>query len=311
MKMRLGAQISPERFTWPEYLQAFQTADEAGLDTAWVPDHFLPTLSADKTGPHPDCWTLLAALAMKTHRIRIGSLVTCVGFRHPSVVARIAAGVDIVSGGRLEFGIGAGWMAEEHTFFGMPFPPAAERVKRLDEAVQICRLLWTQTTSDFQGQYYQLKGAPLAPKPVQKPHPPIVIGGSGEKLTLRVVAKFADEWNVVGSPSMYAKKARVLEEHCRAIGRDPKSIRRSAAMPLVMADDPAVGEKVVQTMAERRRISPDEARGMMLVGTPQEVAKQVQAWLDLGVSHLIIQVTQPQLMASVVRLAKEVLPKVG
>ena len=158
--MRFGVQVATERVGWDDTVKMFHQAEEAGLDTAWVPDHFLPTLAADRGGSHPDAWTLLPALAARTSTIRIGVLVTCVGFRHPSVLARAAANVDLISGGRLEFGIGAGWMREEHEWFGMPFPPPGERARRLEEAVQLCKLLWTQPRASFKGRYYWLERRP-------------------------------------------------------------------------------------------------------------------------------------------------------
>ena len=306
--MRFGLQVATERVGWQDTLRIFQRAEEIGLDTAWLPDHFLPTLAPDRMGPHPDAWTLLAALAAKTSRIRIGTLVTCNGFRHPSGLARIAANIDVISNGRVELGIGAGWMREEHEWFGMPFPSAGERARRLDEAVQVCKLLWTQPRATFDGKYYQLRDAPMEPKPVQKPHPPVMIGGSGEKLVLRTVAQYADEWNMTGSVSDFVRKGAILEQHCRAVGRDRQSIRRSVTIPLALTDTAEAAMKVVETLTQRRRISIEDARGKLLAGTPDQVAEQVRAYEGVGVSHVIVQLSAAQHMAGVERLAKDVAP---
>ncbi len=306
--MRFGVQVATERVGWDDTVQMFHQAEEAGLDTAWVPDHFLPTLAADRGGSHPDAWTLLPALAARTSTIRIGVLVTCVGFRHPSVLARAAANVDLISGGRLEFGIGAGWMREEHEWFGMPFPPPGERARRLEEAVQLCKLLWTQPRASFKGRYYWLEEAPMEPKPVQVPHPPVLIGGSGEKIVLRTVAEHADEWNMSGPPSQFRAKGSVLEEHCRTVGRDPGSIKRSVATPLAVTDTPEQATKLAETLAARRGISVEDARERLLAGTPDQLPGQVQAFADAGVSHIIFQVSQPRHMAGAVRFAREVAP---
>jgi len=175
----------------------------------------------------------LGALAARTERLRLGLMVTGNIYRHPAVLANIATTVDVISKGRLDFGIGAGWNELECSMYGIELYTPGERIRRLDEACEVIKLLWTQTVANFDGKYYHLKDARCEPKPVQKPYPPFVIGGGGEQLTLRVVAKYASVWNFVGgSVDTFRHKVEVLEGHCAAIGRDPKTIELSIQWPI-------------------------------------------------------------------------------
>jgi F420-dependent oxidoreductase-like protein len=203
------------------------------LDHAWLWDHMLP-LGGDPWGACLENWTLLGALAAQTSRLRIGHLVTSNLYRSPPVLAKMATTVDIISGGRLVLGIGAGWSSPEQDAYGAPRLSAGERIGRLAEACQIIRRAWTEPVFDFHGRYYQLRGVHAEPKPVQVPHPPILIGGKGERRTLRVVAEHADIWNFSASRDDAVGEFRrlngVLDAHCRAIGRDPGTIRRSVQL---------------------------------------------------------------------------------
>lgn len=193
----------------------------------WLFDHFVP-INGHVTGPCLDGWTLLGALAAVTTRVRLGLMVGCNGYRHPAVLAKIATTVDQVSQGRLDMGLGAGWFELEYGMYGLPFAPPAQRIHELDEACTVLKQLWTEEVSNFTGTYYTLTAARHEPKPVQRPYPPFTIGGGGEKLTLRVVAKHAAIYNAPGgTPAEVAHKNAVLDEHCRALGRDPATIRRS------------------------------------------------------------------------------------
>src|SRR5690348_10469046 len=193
--MRFAIKTRPEHTPWARILDVWQAADEISLfESAWNWDHFYP-LTGDLTGPNLEGWTMLAALAQATRRIRIGCQVTGMIYRHPAVLANMAATVDIVTGGRLILGVGAGWNQEECDAYGITLPPLKERFDRFDEGVEAMIGLLTNTTTDFDGRYVQLRNARCEPKPVQRPHPPIAIGGNGEKRTLRTVARFAQEWN--------------------------------------------------------------------------------------------------------------------
>ena len=239
MTIRVGLKLSQQVFTLDAQREAWRMVDDAGFDHLWLFDH-LVAIHADGPTPIYDGWTLLASAAEVTKRTHIGLNVTGNLYRHPGLLAKIAVTVDHLSGGRLEVGIGAGWNEPEFGQYGMPFPAsAAERIDRLDEACQVLKALWTEPRASFAGRYYTLRDAIAEPKPVQRPHPPLWVGGNGPKRTLRVAATRADVWscdvwptNAAAMESTYALSA-VLDEHCAAIGRDPKSIRRAH---VVLAD---------------------------------------------------------------------------
>jgi F420-dependent oxidoreductase-like protein len=210
--------------------QVWKAADEAGFDQIWNSDHLAKTPSSgDPTGPILDAWTALAAQAADTKRIRIGVLVTGNIHRHPSLLAKMATTVDHISGGRLEVGLGTGWNQDALGRLGMPVPDVPARARMLDEACRVLIALWTQERATYKGRFYEIKDAIAEPKPVQKPHPPIVIGGRGAKVVTRVAARYAQGWNTSGSRGYDtdAEAVKALDEHCRALGRDPKTLRRS------------------------------------------------------------------------------------
>jgi F420-dependent oxidoreductase-like protein len=226
--LRFGIKTAQQYTTYEDMLRVWLEADSIPIiEHAWLFDHFIP-IAGNIAGPCLEAWTLLAAFAARTQRLRIGVMVTGNTYRHPAVLANMGATVDIISHGRLDFGIGAGWNELEHTAYGIPLYTPGERICRLGEACEVIKRLWTEPVANFEGQYYQLKNAYCEPKPIQKPYPPFVIGGSGEQLTLRVVAKYADIWNFAGGPiDMFRHKNEVLNGHCAAIGRDPATIERS------------------------------------------------------------------------------------
>ncbi|MGN6564477.1 MAG: LLM class F420-dependent oxidoreductase, partial [Thermomicrobiales bacterium] len=232
-RLSFGIKTAPQHTTYAAMLALWEQADATPVfEHAWLFDHFAP-INGHLDGPCLEGWTLLAAYAARTTRLRVGLMVTGNTYRHPAVLTNIAATTDIISGGRLDFGIGAGWNQYEHTSMGIELYAPGERIRRLNEACEIYKLLCTQHLTDFDGRYYQLKEARCEPKPIQKPYPPIVIGGSGEQLTLRVVARHADIWNFVGgSIETFQHKDRILREHCAAVGRDPEAIERSVQIPV-------------------------------------------------------------------------------
>lgn len=268
---------------WPAPAQDFETvkdlclhAEATGWDGIWYADHFMP--NADNTRVDwPECWTTLAALAVTIPRLRIGSLVAGNTYRHPAVLAKMAATVDHLSGGRMVLGLGAGWQENEHRQYGIPFHTLGERLARLDEACAVIKSLYDQEESDFDGQYYQLRGATLEPKPLQA-RLPLLIGGGGERVTLRIAARWADEWNVWGTPETLQHKIDVLGRHCRELGRDPDSIHKSAQALLFMSDD--------ESWLQQRRNSPLQMPA--LIGNPAELRDLVAAYADAGVDELII-----------------------
>jgi len=223
--MRFAFKTSPQDTTWADMLAVWEAADDIDLfESGWTFDHFYPIFS-DPTGPCLEGWVTLIALAQATQRLRLGCMVTGNVYRHPAVLAKMAATLDIISGGRLELGLGAGWNEEECAAYGIDLPPLRERFDRFEEAVQVIVSLLANETTDFDGRHYQLKAARCEPKPEQRPHPPICIGGGGERRTLRAVARWAQHWNVPGGGvEVFEHKRDVLHEHCADIGRDPSEI---------------------------------------------------------------------------------------
>jgi F420-dependent oxidoreductase-like protein len=232
--MRFGIKTAPQHTDWHDMLDVWRGADDIDIfESAWNFDHFYPILGMDSHGPCLEGWTMLAAMAQATRRIRIGCLVTGVVYRHPAVLANMAATVDIVSDGRLELGLGAGWNEEECGAYGIELGSLRERFDRFDEAVEVIVSLLSKQTTTFDGSYFQLREAWCEPKPVQRPHPPIVIGGTGERRTLRTTARWAQHWNFPGGPvELWQRKRDVLHEHCAAIGRDPSEIVTSVHIRL-------------------------------------------------------------------------------
>jgi F420-dependent oxidoreductase-like protein len=223
--MRFAFKTAPQHTTWAGILAIWQAADDIEVfESGWTFDHFYPIVS-NTTGPCLEGWTTLIALAQATRRLRLGTLVTGVHHRHPAVLANMASTLDIISGGRLELGIGAGWNEQESEAYGLDLGTPRQRSDRLDEACAVLIGLLSQETTTFKGEYYQLTEARNQPKGVQKPHPPICIGGNGERRTLRTAARFAQHWNFLGgTPGEFVHKRDVLHAHCYDIGRDPAEI---------------------------------------------------------------------------------------
>ncbi len=268
---------------WPAPMQNFDTvldlcrhAEATGWDGIWFADHFMPN-AEDTSTPWPECFTTLSALAVSVPRVRIGSLVAGNTYRHPAVLAKMAATIDHFSGGRFVLGLGAGWQENEHRQYGIPFYDVAERLARLDEACAVITEVYGQTKSDFNGRFYQLTGASLEPKPLQRPLP-LLIGGGGEKVTLKIAARWADEWNVWGTPDTLRHKIGVLKDHCAALGREIGDIHKSAQALLFMSED--------QAWLEQRRQTPMQMATM--IGTPAEIAAIVDDYAAAGVDEIIV-----------------------
>lgn len=238
--MRFGIKTAPQHTSWGDMLDVWRAADEVELfETAWNFDHFYP-LQGDKNGPCLEAWVTLSALAQATSRIRIGCMVNGVPYRHPALVANMAASLDIVSGGRLELGLGAGWNEQETKAYGIDLLPMGQRMDRFEEAVEVIDSLLVHEITTFQGKYFQLEQARCEPKAPQQPRPPIVIGGGGEKRTLRIAARFAQHWNLpFATPEVFHKKNEILLAHCEAVGRDSSLIMRSVQIESTADQDPA------------------------------------------------------------------------
>jgi F420-dependent oxidoreductase-like protein len=268
--MRFGLFTGLTGIPWTRLQKLWTHIEDTGWDAAFVTDHFMPNVP-DPVEDTLECWTALAGLAQTTTRLRIGTLVSGNTYRHPAVLAKMATTIDIMSNGRLICGMGAAWQANEHAAYGIPFYTVGERLSRLEEACQVLINLWQQPKTTLTGKYYQLTDAPLFPKAIQQPHPELLIGGGGEKRTLRIAAKYADHWNVWGGPGILARKGRVLEEHCSSIGRDPAQIIRSANMPLLITDNVAEGERVVRGLMQRFGRSEADARDTVLKGSIAQI----------------------------------------
>ena len=261
---------------WPVIRDLARHAEATGWDGIWFADHFLPN-TADAGQPVLECWTVLAGLAAAVPRLRLGSLVSGNTYRHPAVLTKIATAVDQVSDGRVVLGLGAGWQENEHVAYGIPFYDTGERLARLDEACQVIRALLARGRADFAGRFYQLRDAPLEPKPVQDPLP-LLIGGGGEKVTMRIAARYADEWNVWGTPEILRHKIAILERHCAEVGRGPAEIRRSAQALVFMSDDH-------DWLESRRAAGIDRAA---IIGTPLEIRAVLEEYAEAGVDEFIV-----------------------
>ena len=271
--MRFGFWPGPNN-SWNDTLALAKHAEAGGWHSVWYADHFMPN-QEDTSGPTSECWTTLAGLAASVPRVRIGALVSGNTYRHPAVLAKMAANVDNISGGRCVLGLGAGWQENEHRAYGIEFSTLGGRMSRFEEACQVVTGLFSNGKTNFAGKHYQLTDAPLAPKPVQSPLP-LLIGGGGEQRTLRIAAKYANEWNVWGTPEVLAHKGAILNRYCEEIGRDPKSIARSTQGMLMFTEDAAVLERM---KASGRPVIGGDGPGIRAI---------VERYAEAGVDELII-----------------------
>lgn len=288
-KLKFGACLNlvPEflkKHDWKGLRQIAMECESLGYDSIWVMDHF-----GWDTGPDIfECWTTLSALAASTGKIRLGTLVLCNSYRYPSLLAKMAATLDVISNGRLDFGIGAGWRQIEYETFGVPFPPPKVRVAQLREAVTLIKRLWTEEKTSFNGKYYQIHGAEFGPKPMQRPNPPIWIGAYGEKVMLRIVAELADGWNIVDTtPEQYAHKMEVLKKHCSSVKRGINGIMKSLLLPVIIDRNSEKARKKVQ------QIKPSQISGnsfkTRIVGNPDECIQRIKEYQKLGMTHFLIE----------------------
>ncbi len=286
----------PTEEHWNTMLGVAKQAEALGFKSAWVYDHF-------HTVPEPtqevtyEAWTLMAALAVTTDTIRLGQMCTCNGYRPPAYLAKVAASIDVMSGGRLEMGIGGGWYEHEFNAYGYGFPKASVRLGQLDEAVQIFKKLWTEEEASFEGKYYTLDGAISQPKPVQGPHIPIWVAGGGEQLTLRTAAKYADATNFGSTPESFAHKLSILEAHCERHDRDPAEITNSSSLNVIIAEDEAAVARRRDHIESRFATVVSDASGTMdrwfgehqsAVGTPEQIVEKIKAYEAEGCDYLIL-----------------------
>ncbi|HLH22695.1 MAG TPA: TIGR03560 family F420-dependent LLM class oxidoreductase [Chloroflexota bacterium] len=316
--MKLGVLVETEDgLTWDRWRRIVAAVERLGFESLWLSDHFLSLSSSERESL--ECWVALTVAAAETTRVRLGPLVSPMTFRPPALLARMAVAVDHLSGGRLVLGVGAGWNDVEHRAYGIPYPPARERLDLLAEGIEVIRRLCEEGPAHYVGRYYQLDGADLQPKPRQRPRLPLLIGGMGERRTLPLVARYADEWNLTtADPALYRAKSERLAACCREIGRDPATIARSVAVGLLVGRDAAeLGARCEVLRRLLPRLAPlslgeiPEAMRAVgwVVGTPAEVAAQLRALAAAGVERAMLQLTDQTDLAALELVAHEVMPE--
>jgi F420-dependent oxidoreductase-like protein len=282
-KMELAGIVDPQE-KWAKAVEVAVLAEELGYDSVWVYDHFhnVPVPAHETMF---ECWTTLAAVSQRTDRVRLGQMVGCAAYRNPGLLAKITSNLDVISGGRLDWGIGAGWYDHEFKAYGYEFLSAKDRIRVLRETVEIVKLMWSEPDAHYQGRHFTISGAQCDPKPVQQPHPPIWIGGGGEQLTLRVVARHADRSNFGGKPHEFAHKTEVLKGHCRDVGRDYDEIVKTWSPEVFIREDE---QEIIDGGTRSFWGEPfDSWREGNLVGTPEQVCEKLRTYADLGVGGIV------------------------
>lgn len=306
MSIHLGVSLSEGNATWAELLEGARLVESLGFDSVWAPDHFL---TGDGKGQYLESWQVLAAWAALTTRVRLGPLVTPIDFRHPAVLAKMAATLDHVSNGRVILGLGSGWHEPEYSQFGLRFGPPAERVARLAETAAICRSLFDRQRTTFEGRYYRLNDALCEPKPLQQ-RLPILFGVGGDR-AIRLAGRYADWWNGFGTPELIAQKLALVRAGAARAGRNAEAITPSVTIrPLIVRDSRAEIEAQLRVVSERHRLSRADT-DYMLAGSAPEVAARLREYLALGVRTFIVQQRVPWDAVSLERLSREVRPLVG
>jgi alkanesulfonate monooxygenase SsuD/methylene tetrahydromethanopterin reductase-like flavin-dependent oxidoreductase (luciferase family) len=260
--------------------------EKLGYDSVWLDDHLMYNEWLTF-----ECWTTLSALASFTSKIRLGTMVSCNAHRDPALTAKMATTLDVLSGGRLEFGVGAGTQEAEHVAYGFGFPKPTVRIDRLAEALEVTSQLWTQKKANYNGKYYSLKDAVCEPKPLQKPHPPITVGGNGELLMKKATTPYADrfDWGFLSSLEEYKRKLEILDEQCKAVGRNFKDIEKSCwpgGQVIIARSQSEVREKISQQKSAN--VSLEDYKKTILAGTSNECIEQLQVYVDLGVTYFML-----------------------
>ena len=305
---------------WPAMLRVAQLAEAGPWESVWVYDHFHTTPVPTSEATH-EAWTLMAAFAASTERVRLGQMCTCMSYRNPAYLAKVAATVDHVSAGRVEMGIGAGWYEHEWRAYGYGFPAARERLRALDEGVQIMRQAWTTGTATLDGQIYQVNGAIVRPLPLQEGGIPLWIAGGGEKVTLRIAARYAQYTNFAGDPDEFQRKSELLRGHCQDVGTDFDSIVRSANYNVLIGrDERELADRRAWLLDHySRQIGAEQAEKVVAgnatgacIGTPEQIAEKLNAMRDLGMSYAILNFAESAYDTSGIELFEsEVLPGLG
>jgi alkanesulfonate monooxygenase SsuD/methylene tetrahydromethanopterin reductase-like flavin-dependent oxidoreductase (luciferase family) len=304
--LHFGVQLQAQGTTWADYARGVQAVEDLGFGSVWTFDHLLPFVGPDDR-PCFETLTTLAAMAVLTSKARIGVLVNGVLYRSPAVLAKAAAQVDEMSGGRLDFSLGAAWAEREFKAYGLDFAPMAERYARLDEALRLVKLLWAQDRTTYRGRFYQVEDAPCDPKPVQSPHPPITIGGAGLG-SLRIAAAHANRLNVVGPAAKCAERITKLEELCAETGRNFDDIELSAHPNIAVAPTADQAEALARRAAAANSQDLDTQRDNWLIGTPADVVESLRGYIAVGVNHFVFAAGHPFDLAPLRLLQQEVFP---
>lgn len=287
------------------------TAEQSGFDSVWVMDHLYQIANVGpETDPMLEAYTLLAALAARTSKASLGTMVTGVTYRNPALLAKEVTTLDVISKGRAILGIGAAWNESEHAGYGFEFPAVKERMDRLEEALQICRGMFTQERFTFEGRYYRTSDVLNEPRPIRAAGIPILVGGGGEKRTLRLVAKYADACNFFGNLPEIKHKIEVLERHCEEVGRDPAEITKTRLGGLVIAPTAAEVERKGELVRQQRNIPQERYDSYFVAGDPDRVGQQVRGYLDGGLDGLIFNVHDAADL-EVIELAGKTLSGIG
>jgi F420-dependent oxidoreductase-like protein len=267
-------------------------ADKLRYDSVYAYDHFIPHYAYEKHKTFFECFTLISAIASVTKNVKIGQVVTCNSYRNPGLIAKMVATLDAITNGRAELGIGAGWYEEEYVAYGYDFPTNKIRIEQLDESISIIKQMWEKKYATFLGKHYSIKKAVSNPKPVQKPHPLIMVGGSGEKCLLKVVAKHADRYNLYfGTPAEMTRKIAVIKEHCAAVGRKFSEIEYSVVLPcLVRVDQKTVQKDLIKRKKKGMKTEQykQALAGGNAIGTPDEIVRGLRKYAEIGVTHFVL-----------------------
>jgi alkanesulfonate monooxygenase SsuD/methylene tetrahydromethanopterin reductase-like flavin-dependent oxidoreductase (luciferase family) len=299
-KIRFSVALSNQNIAWADYLAAVKAADEMAFETFWTFDHLMP-IGGNMDGPCHECYTTMAAFAAATKRIRIGALVSGAAYRNPALTIKMATQVDVVSNGRFDFGIGAGWAEREFRAFDIPFSTPKERIGLLRELLDVAKQVWEggpEKKVTYEGKYVKVRDLFINPGAVQRPRPPILIGGGGEQLTLRVVARHADIWHGFGDRGTLKRKIELIDGYARDYGRDPSEIAKSTNIPIWVGDDPP-------TAAPGRGGAPQS----FISGDPAAIEARIREYVDMGITYFIVSSPGGWNTDNLKRISDQILPR--
>lgn len=316
MGLGFGYRVEQYSASWEQLVSTAQLAEQLGFDGIWLNDHFVPDpISGRYKADTFEAWTAAGALAALTSRVRIGFMTLCNGYRPPSIAAKMATALDVISGGRIDVGIGAGWHEDEFRMYGFPYPSGSVRLSQLEEGLQILIGMFDSEQFSFTGEHYTVDGAWNNPRPVQKPRPPIWVGGGGEKRTLKIVARYADWHNLVLTPlEDFKRKMAILDEHCAGFDRDPATLGRSINPSLLLRDTDEEFDTYAAGRAQQRGISVEEYLGMLesqgtVFGGPDRASEMIAGFRDAGCSYMEFIIREADQAQALHRFAELVMPR--